>query len=176
MATTRSRDHRVAVDSLDSRCLHLDVRPGERRVVRVREDRALTAKAIVGRQLRAQLGIPDLPTQVSAPERLNRANQLGPAAEAQADGLVQREDQIALDVLRLGKQLVQPALDRRNRPVGMWNDPRRRALEYDQPIDARLDHGHELRGRGPGADHADAFAAQIVCVIPARRVKAMTGE
>ena len=54
--------------------------------------------------------------------------------------------------------------------------PRRRALEHEQPLDARRDLGNELRRRRSRADHRDAATRQVVVVVPARRVKARPGE
>ena len=36
--------------------------------------------------------------------------------------------------------------------------------------------GHELDRRGAGPDHRDARAAQVIVVIPARRVKAVAAK
>jgi hypothetical protein len=41
------------------------------------------------------------------------------------------------------------------------------------PLDGRLDLGHELDRRSAGANHRHALAAEIVIVIPPRRVNVL---
>jgi hypothetical protein len=60
---------------------------------------------------------------------------------------------------------------RRDRTVGLGQDPRRCALEQVQLADAWRDLRHELNRARARADHARGFAVQVELVIPTRRVK-----
>ena len=54
--------------------------------------------------------------------------------------------------------------------------PPRAALEDRQPRDVLLNLRDDLRRRRPGPDHAHALAAQVVPVVPPRRVEHRPGE
>ena len=62
-----------------------------------------------------------------------------------------------------------PECPRGSRGVGQ--DPRRRALEYHDVAGLLGDLGNELERAGAGADDGDALAAEIVLVLPARRME-----
>ena len=53
----------------------------------------------------------------------------------------------------------------------MWDDPRRGALHDVELLDLGLDGGHELDRRSAGADRGHPLTAQVVHVVPARRVE-----
>ncbi|CAM5497407.1 hypothetical protein STANM337S_03614 [Streptomyces tanashiensis] len=74
------------------------------------------------------------------------------------------------------ERAVEPALGGADRAVHARHDPGGRALEEGELPDLALDLGHDLDGGGAGADHGDALAAQVVVVVPARRVEDLAGE
>ncbi len=70
-----------------------------------------------------------------------------------------------------GKAPVEPPHQRRHLPVGLGEHPWRGALEEREVLDVRLDRGDELDRARARADHGDAPPAQVVVVVPLRRVE-----
>src|SRR3712207_9563975 len=60
--------------------------------------------------------------------------------------------------------------------VAPRQEPVAAALEDCQPADLRRDLGDELHGARAGADDGDALAAQVVVVVPLRRVELVALE
>ena len=137
----------------------LDVGLRERRVVVVGDQDALAAHRVVGRELRAQLGVGDLRFEV-----LQRA--IRSSSHARRGCETAKHEQLAR-TSRSARAAIRAAAKRRygdslarcsEGADAARDDPRRRALEDVQPPDLRLDLRHELDRRRAGADHGDALA------------------
>src|SRR3546814_19626243 len=70
----------------------------------------------------------------------------------------------------------QRLLEALERAIGFRHDPCTGALEQRQRFHLRHDLRYELDRAGAGADHRDRFAAEVVIVIPARRMKHLAAE
>ncbi len=69
-----------------------------------------------------------------------------------------------------------PARGRGQRDVELRETPDRRSLKDGERRHNWRDFGNHLHGRGAGADHRDALAAQILAVIPPRGVHGDAAE
>jgi hypothetical protein len=164
------------VPSRDAGGDDVDVLPRERRVVVVGDQHALAADGVVGRDLVAQDRISDAALDMTARHQLHRLHQLGVDHEAQHARFEHPVDAGAHQLLREGQVAEQPVLGARHFAVGLGQDPRRGALVQVEPARLGRDLRHELDGRGTGADHGHALAAQVVVVLPQLRVEGLALE
>jgi hypothetical protein len=131
----------------------------------------LAADGVVGRELLAQLRVGDLPLEVSACDPLDRAQQAPVLGEPHDDELTGPVHRRAVEPLHRRDPPEQPPLRAGEGTVGARGDPRRGPLE-DRDLGGLVGEVRdELDGRRPGADHPDAFAGEVVVVIPAGRVE-----
>ena len=148
----------------------LDVRPPSDGQVVVRDQDALAAGQVVGRELRAQLGVADRAAQVRLADQAQQRCQRDPQ-HRDRDRLAGPVDRRADQPLERREAPVGGALEAGQAPVAARHDPRRGALEEVELRDRRLDLGHELDRARARADHRDALALEVVVVIPGGGVK-----
>ena len=106
----------------------VDVLARERRVVVVRDQDALAADGVVGRDLLAQHRVGNAALDVAARHALDRLHQLRVNHKAQHTRFEHPVDAGAHQLLREGQVAEQPVLGTRDLAVGLGQDPRRGAL------------------------------------------------
>ncbi len=155
--------------------MHVGARHGGQ--VFARQQDALAADGIVGRERLAQRRIGHLPLQhlVEGPAH-GPMHQALEAREGQRARLVLQVDPGAVQARGAGHEAEQGLLQPAVGPVGARHHVAGRALEDMQLAHLASDGGHELDGRCAGADHRHALAGQLHAVVPARRVEAGAGE
>ncbi len=153
-----------------------DVRALQRREERRAEQHALAAEGVVRPDLATQLGVAQLPAherrRARAPEQAERAR----VADHQRQRLAVLVDEAAPERLHARDVTDRPRHERRVGAVAARHEPVARPLEDGQVPHVARDLGHELDGARAGSDHCDALAAQVVVVVPLRRVEAVAGE
>ena len=107
---------------------------------------------------------------------LRELHQSGLADQPQRPRLVAVVDGAAHEVGQRREAGVDRPLAVAEAAIGPRQQPRRCALEQRQVPDDRRDRGDDLDGARPRADHGHPLAAEIVGVVPPRRVEDLTVE
>ena len=145
-------------------------------IVAAQQD-AFTANGVVRNQFFPQLRRIHLPLQQSAKGPADHGcHEPAKAAEGQAAGFKIQEDLQPIQLGKPGKTLHQAQLRSTIGAVFAFHDVVGAALEHQQLSHLFGNFRHELHCRGAGADDGHGFAAKVVVVIPAGRVKTVPLE
>ncbi len=170
------RDHRVGRDLGDAVGHQVDVVLREGGVVVVRDQHALAADLEVRRDLLAQILVLDLAAQVALGRELQRLHEDRGLRESDDLALAHPVDAGAAQLLEAGEVFERGVLELRVLAVRTGQDPRRRALVHVEVRHLLADGGHDLDGRGAGADDGDALPRQVGVVVPAGGVEDLALE
>ena len=174
------RDDRAAGDLRDRVGHEVDVVGGEGGVVVVGDQDALAAEREVRGDLLAQLGVLDPLPDVVERLLLRGSGDLRPQRERRDGDLLRPVDARPVQPLQAGHVAQRLALERAVGAVVARDHPRRGALvDVEAPagrLQALLELGHDLDGRGAGADDGDPLAGQVDRVVPPGRVEEVALE
>jgi len=176
MTRAVGRHDRVRFDARDAGRHDADIAARQRRVIVVRDQHALAAERVVGRDRAAQRRVRHLLADMAQCELLHVLHQPRMDREAEHARFEHPVEAAAHELLRERQRAEQPLFEPREAAVGLRHDPRRRALEQRERLHARRDLRHELDRARAGADHGDALAFERIRVIPLLRVERAAAE
>ena len=164
-------DDAVGLRSGDGVGDHLDVVAAERGEVVVGDEDALATDRVVGRELGPQLGVGHLLGEEVEPGVVCHLVGLAAVAHGQEPQLEGEVDLGAHDALPEREPAEQHLGAVAEHLVGLGHQPVGRALELVELTGLLGDRRHELHRAGTVADDGDPLAAEVVVVVPPRRVE-----
>ena len=170
-------DHLVRRERGDRRLHHLDVGPGQRGVVVVGEQEALTARLVVRDKPLAERLVGDLPRQVVERGLADRGLAPFPVADEHREQRLEQEvDTQPGEALEPRRPAVGQLAQARHGTVATGDDEGRRPLVQIEMLHDRGNLRHELHGRCSGPHDAHPFSRQIETVLPTRGMEDLAAK